>query len=73
MGILLISLVSRIRKDVLVFGIANHSGKVLECLRWNTTQVQQLLVKREPAIAVFETCGTAHHWMDFPLFDRHLN
>lgn len=49
-------------KDVLQVAIATHSGKILENLRLNRTQFLQLLVKREPAMLLFEACGTAHHW-----------
>jgi transposase len=49
-------------KDVLQVAIATHSGKILENLRLNRTQFQQLLVKGGPAMLLFEACGTAHHW-----------
>ena len=49
-------------KDVLQVAIATRSGKILEHLRLNRTQFQHLLVKRDPAVLLFEACGTAHHW-----------
>ena len=49
-------------KDVYEVAIANRSGTILERLRLNRTQFQNLLAKREPATVVLEACGTAHHW-----------
>lgn len=46
-------------KDVLEVAIAQRSGKILERHRLNRTQFLKLLVKREPANLVFESCGTA--------------
>ena len=51
-----------IAKSVFEVAVSTHPGRVDECQRLSRSGFVKFFAQREPATAVMEACGSAHHW-----------
>jgi len=49
-------------KSVFEIAVSSRPGQVDKCQRLSRSRSLQFFARREPATAVLEACGSAHHW-----------
>jgi transposase len=49
-------------KNVFQIAVSHHPGKVAESHRLSRSQFLRFFAERQPALVLFEACGTAHFW-----------
>ena len=49
-------------KNVIQSSVLSPSGKELQNTEMNRAKFAEFLIKKKPALVVFEACATAHYW-----------